>query len=190
MSWQILLFVFPSSKIYLLFFFFEHELADDVNWYWEDNSTVLFCWNAVQCLKVAQLQSLNIAGELVELITKSKWLLVEKNKEKRIEKTRMKGRLSHGRHRKQGLASSRIVHGSSSIARQACLPLSAILCLLRLLLFTALTLKYIGEWWRFWNLQLLLHYFHCGMKLLKTSIGTGKTIVLFFSAQQLFSVWR
>ena len=85
-------------------------------------------------MKVAQLQSLNSAGELVELITKSKWLLVEKNKEKRIEKTRMKGRLSHGRHRKQGLASSRIVHGSSSIARQACLPLSAILCLLLLLL--------------------------------------------------------
>ena len=47
-------------------------------------------------MKVAQLQSLNSAGELVELITKSKWLLVEKNKEKRIEKTRMKGRLSHG----------------------------------------------------------------------------------------------
>ena len=54
---------------------------------------------------------------------------------------------------------------------------------------TALTLKYIVEWWRFWNLQ-LWHYFHSGMKLLKTSIGTGKTIVLFFSAQQLFSVWR
>ena len=84
-------------------------------------------------MKVAQLQSLNSAGELVELITKSKWLLVEKNKEKRIEKTRMKGRLSHGRHRKQGPA-RRIVHGSSSIARQACLPLSAILCLLGLLL--------------------------------------------------------
>ena len=184
MSWQILL-LFFIIKIYLLFFFFEHELADDINRYREDNSTVLLGWNAVQCLKVAQLQSLNSAGELVELITKSKWLLVEKNKEKRIEKTRMKGRLSHGRHRKQGLA-SRIVHGSSSSSQAGVF--TAFSHTLSTTL-TALTLKYIGEWWRFWNFQ-LLHYFDPGMKLLKTSIGTGKTIVLFFSAQQLFSVWR
>ena len=47
------------KKVDLLFDFIvasvSHELAYNVNWYREDNCTVLLRRNTVQCLKVAQL---------------------------------------------------------------------------------------------------------------------------------------
>ena len=74
-----------------------HQLAYDVNGYREDNSTVFLCGNAIQCLKVAQLQRVAKLLESLLVDHKSKYvpLFGSKGKWKR-KKNKNEGRLSHG----------------------------------------------------------------------------------------------